>query len=216
MKRSRRGHTLIELLAVLAIMALTSTVVLAIFLHSSMTFEYTSAKIGLQGQARELLKRVGPILVSGIQPDASYASAVIQPALLAVESDSIVFATTEDYQSEPQVSPPNRCEFWTGSIPSPIPIFYYRIRLDPVKRSVSLDKVQKDSSGVYNQVGSGRALLRSEADRIQVMKLSFRRLTLNAVRIHIELRGVCRDARRHSRSVDFTAESLIQMPSVHP
>lgn len=215
--RRTGGHTLVELLVVLTVMSMITTAVVVMYKNAVNLFQMSSSKINLQSRAREAIKRIGPIVVSGVRPDQASSSAIMLPALMgeANATDSVVFSTTEDYLMAPSVGPPaNRCALWT-TIPSPITQFYYRIRVDTAGSSaLILEKVTR-SGNTYTAVANlnPRALLRGEKGKAILKEIRFTRLTLNALRVRLT---VGTNRYQTSKAMDYTGESIIQMPAVNP
>lgn len=104
MHRSNKGFTIVELLVAMAVMAVLSAAMVAMFSTSKQTLVHGSNRFYIQQVARYTVNRLTPLLQTAV-PVNDTSSAILEmdgaPAVLGSISESVGFSTTQDFLADP-------------------------------------------------------------------------------------------------------------------
>lgn len=211
----RRGFSLPELLVSMSMMVAVMVVLIGMYSAARGSFDYGNARLQLQQRCRETLQRISVDLVTAIPGPTG--EAIVSPPANNVDSGEIVFYTSEDFLAAEQTTAPNtnRSEYWDPT--TDLPYFLYRIRYDANQQSVFLEKLSQTTPGNYvvlSTRGLGGIDRGPQAPRLT--SVTFRRLSLNSVRVRVELEQSVRGDNGSLRTVRYALESASLSPAAQP
>lgn len=225
-----RGTTLVELLVAMAVMAVITLAMTAIFNQSKAAYHMMTGKIALSEAARNAMGRITPLITSAALVGSQ---AIYTPASTGDQSTQAVFSTTEDWLSPSYPSSTTSATSWEpypGSSPAPgqaaVPLnyFLYRITLvsragDPDDGDIVLEKVKQTAPGTYATVNPSKTRVLARA-RQQAGKagftftgLQFTKLHADAVQVSVSLQGQVLDPQQQKfRNVNYTLTTVADLP----
>lgn len=212
---SRRAFSLPELLVSMSMMVAVMVVLIGMYSAARGSFDYGNARLQLQQRCRETLQRISVDLVTAIP--GPKGEAIVAPATNNVDASEIIFYTSEDFLAAEQSAAPNtnRSEYWDPT--TDLPYFLYRLRYDVNQQTLTLEKLSEATPGNYLVVSSrGLAGVDQGAQAPRLTSVVFRRLSLNSVRVQVELEQSVRGDDGSRRTVHYALESATLSPAAQP
>ncbi|MEW6280564.1 MAG: hypothetical protein AB1758_18210 [Candidatus Eremiobacterota bacterium] len=222
MKSRSNAFTLVELLVVMGMMVSIMIILIGMFKGARGSFEYGNSRIGMQQRAREAIKRVTVLVVSGIDSGATPERAIHVPAADGASDNQLVFCTTEDVLVPESSNPANRSKLWNPVTQPQPPIFRYRIRYDNAQRRLVLERgtpgqdLLTPAAFLPDPNTPSRILADSDSDRggARLTGVTFTRQRANAVRVSVQFQGTVRSASGVERDITYDLDSVVQLPAV--
>lgn len=212
--RSLRAFTLPELMIAMTILGVIGTVLTLLYDGSYASINRGTGRLALQQRGREILRRVGPVVLSAFEdPNDPAPDDILWPPDDGNSYDSLVLSTTEDWldPSYPSATSSARMAPDVASIN----YFKYRIRLE--NGNIDLEKgTWDDATSTFTPTGGVRHLGVSNApdsvDAVSIEAFRAENLAKNAVRVSVDLRVVIRNAGKGQEPVNQTLATVIQIP----
>ena len=185
--RSRRGLSLVEVLIVCAILGVMGSVLTYIYSVALTTYRQGGGRVDIQQRARESIRRIAPLISTAIPPN-SVQEAIYSPALGASDVQ-MSFCTPLDLLANETVASTN---------PRAPRYLLFRIRFDAPSSTVVLEDPANPA--------------RSQVLARKVRALTFQRVAVDSVKIHVEVETRIIGARFKERTVDAALDTLQQVP----
>lgn len=159
-KRQKTAFTLIEMLIVVSIFAIVSTVVALLFSRGTSLYRHGETHIEMQRSGRHLTARVTPYITSMFNVNSPTASAMIVPATADpnLESPILRFRTTEDWLNA--AYPSTLTSSMMAGSTSDLRSHIYQVQQAP-DGNVVLERLEEPTPGTFN-VTDTRVLLRKK------------------------------------------------------
>ncbi|MBI3925713.1 MAG: prepilin-type N-terminal cleavage/methylation domain-containing protein [Armatimonadetes bacterium] len=209
MRPLRSGFTLFELLVSCAILSMIGLVMTQMFFTSRTVMDKGSAQVDLHGKAREVLRRISPMLMTAI-PDPATAGA--DDGIVLADDTRVEFTTTDYLLGEGDF------KAWVdGGGAGALPFQTYRIRFDGAGGSGDVLLERVDDNTV-----APRTLFFSVPES-RITQLSFREVSATAqsppplgdavgVQVTVVVETTARNATRAQQTVSNQFTTIVQLP----
>lgn len=185
----KRGMTLLEVIVSAVILASMAGLVLGVYLGSYGAFRRGTARMSTVQRAREVVRRVTPLVMSSIAP-SPLEEAVYLPAIGASDVSIELYSADNLLQPMAPINPRS-------------PVHYlFRIWLNN-QGEVIVDELQIPSRV---PMGNSKLIARN------VYSLEFDRLAVNAVKLKVVTRDQIRNASGHQENLDVERSAVIAIP----
>ncbi|MCA9794066.1 MAG: hypothetical protein KC910_19795 [Candidatus Eremiobacteraeota bacterium] len=185
-----RGLTLLEVVIGSAIMLVLTGLLIMIFHTSGSAFRRGSTRMHAQQQAREVVRRATPLVMSAVPP-----SPLEEAIYLPVVGD--IDTSLEFYSADDLLNPPASLN------PRLVSYHLYRLSHASATKEVWLQEL---AAPARTPLGAGQLLAR------HVEECDFERLDVNMVRLRVMTREPVRTAVGKQEDLDVERSSVIALP----
>lgn len=197
MKTRWRGLTLIELVICMGMLIVLSVMLAAIWGNSYAIFRRGTTRMTVTQRAREVIRRVTPLVMCAKAPDEISAAVLVPPTS---DDGSITTATSLEFITADNILAP------MAPVNARSPVHYrYRISHDP-DRSVRVRELNFVSGGPVGGPNSERILA------YNIDELHFDRLSLNLVRVRALTSDLIRNSANQEEELKVERSAVLAIP----